>query len=117
MSGARFVSVDPDAPAFAAFHSLLEDSPLVGWSSLHHVDMPVWEPNLFEPPKDSEYEAIIPIFSGRGGHPVLLNESLNESLLALNPESDRLDYFLKTRKTARIETPYPIAVENWNTGP
>lgn len=117
MPGARFIPVDPDAPAFAAFRALLADRPLKGWSSLHHVDMPVWETELFSLPTDDDHDAVVPVYGGLGGHPVLLHERLDAQLRALDAATGRLDHFLKSRAVLRRPTPHACAAENWNEAP
>jgi CTP:molybdopterin cytidylyltransferase MocA len=117
MPGARFVPVDPGAPPLASLLALLRDKDFSGWCSVHHVDMPVWSETLFSPPAEAEADAVIPVYEGRGGHPVLLRERLIAPLLELDPERDRLDAFLRTRDTLRRETDRPEAVANWNQGP
>lgn len=113
----RFVPVDPEAPALSALLALLRDRPMTGWTSVHHVDMPAWEPPLFEPPDDAECEAAVWTREGRGGHPVLLRETLQPGLTALDPDRDRLDLFLRGRRVLRRETAIARAFENWNGGP
>lgn len=117
LPGGRFVPVDPDASAFSSFRALLDDRSLRGWSSLHHVDMPVWEKSLFAVPENTDAHALIPVFGDRGGHPVLLNENLGDALMALDPITGRLDHFLAAQKTLRRTTPHAVAIENWNEGP
>ncbi|PJB26777.1 MAG: hypothetical protein CO113_01955 [Elusimicrobia bacterium CG_4_9_14_3_um_filter_62_55] len=115
--GTRFVAVDPEAPPLASLLALLSDRPLEGWTSLHHVDMPVWEPALFEPPPEGDWEAAVWTRGGRGGHPVLLSESLRAEIDRLDPSKDRLDRFLRGRRVLRRETALSCAFENWNVGP
>ncbi|MBI3298489.1 MAG: nucleotidyltransferase family protein [Elusimicrobia bacterium] len=120
----RWVSVDPEASPLASLQALMRALPLTSWAFLYHVDMPVWNDELFTllgtfPPKDRDrpYEAVVPTHGGGGGHPVLLSPFLREPLAVLPPESGRLDHFLRGRRTFRVEVPYPCVVENWNSGP
>ncbi|MDE2291022.1 MAG: nucleotidyltransferase family protein [Elusimicrobia bacterium] len=118
----RWVPVDPDASPLAALKALLAASPLESWAFLHHVDMPVWDGGLwgflasFASGSEEAPEAVVPAYGGRGGHPVLLSPRLAGGLAALDPERDRLDVWLRSRRVRRIEVPYPCAVENWNEG-
>ena len=118
-----WVPTDPDAPAFASLKALLAALPLSKWAFLYHVDMPVWDEELFyllasfvpKPGADS-YEALVPTHGGKGGHPVLLGPSLSEGLRSLDSQTGRLDAFLKSRRVHRVDVPYSSVLENWNTG-
>ena len=59
---------------------------------------------------------MIPTFGGRGGHPVLLSPAALDAIGRLDPRKDRLDAWLRTRKTVRVETEHACAVANWNAG-
>lgn len=120
----KWVPVDPEASVLASTQALLKALPLTAWAFLYHVDMPVWDDELFYLmtsflPKDTDHphEAIVPMHGGQGGHPVLLSPFLREPLAALNPETDRLDHFLRGRRVHHIEVPYSCVTENWNGGP
>ena len=113
----RWVPVDPDLPPLASLLELMKVLPLSGWASLHHVDMPVWEPGLFDALESAAgEEAVIPVYEGKGGHPVLLSSSLAGPLAALDPAKDRLDLWLKTRKVLPVHVPFACARANWNAG-
>src|SRR6266550_3520810 len=47
-SSARWVAVDAQASPLASLQCLLKLSPLREPGFLYHVDMPVWEPELFD---------------------------------------------------------------------
>jgi len=118
-AGARWIAVDPDAPALASAIALLDGTP--DWTFLHHVDMPVWEPALFDrlasrAAEDAGVEAVIPTFENRGGHPVLLSPAAVAAMAELDPAKHRLDHWLRARRVARVETDWPCVVENWNEG-
>lgn len=120
----RWIPVDPDASPLASLQALLKALPMSAWSFLFHVDMPVWEEELFyllssHLPKDGSatHEALVPTHGGRGGHPVFLAPGLGAPLAALDPVKDRLDHFLKSRRIRHVEVPYPCVLENWNTRP
>ncbi|MFH1725977.1 MAG: nucleotidyltransferase family protein [Elusimicrobiota bacterium] len=121
--GVRWVPVDPGASPLHALQAALKAAPLTKWGCLHHVDMPVWEGTLFRDlltrareADEAGVEAIIPVHDGKGGHPVLLSPRLGEALLALDPDKDRLDRFLRGRFARRVEVSYPCVLENWNAG-
>ena len=116
--GAVWVAVDPEAPALAAVLALARALPLDRWTFLYHVDMRVWEPEVFrilaERAADGGSEAVVPVQGGRRGHPVLLSPGLKDALLALDPARDRLDGWLRSRRVAEAAVPYPCVHDNWN---
>ena len=119
----RWVSVDPAATALGSLQELVRTTPLSRWAYVFHVDMPVWNEELFYTlascmPKDGAEacEAIVPMHGGRGGHPIMISPALQEPLLALDPAANRLDSFLHTRRVLRREVPYACVLENWNEG-
>jgi CTP:molybdopterin cytidylyltransferase MocA len=118
---AAWVPVDPAMTALGALQALWRAAPPSGWSFLWHVDMPVWEPGLFDvlraalPAADAERaDAVAPVQDGRKGHPVVLAACLGGDLLALDPAKDRLDHFLRTRRVREVPVPYPCIHSNWN---
>lgn len=117
--GVRWIAVDPDAPALASLIALLPGAP--DWAYLYHVDMPVWEPALFDllaarAAEDQGLEAVVPTYEGRGGHPVLLAPAAIAALEKLDPSKHRLDQWLRERRVARVATELSCVVENWNAG-
>ncbi|MFA6028334.1 MAG: nucleotidyltransferase family protein [Elusimicrobiota bacterium] len=119
--GVHWVPVDPDLPPLAALQSLLEVLHDGRWAFLHHVDMPVWEGELFDAlwarRADAERggsEAVVPVHGGRGGHPVLLAPAALAALRALDPLAERLDRWLHGRPTLRVDVPQACVLENWN---
>ena len=120
----QWVPVDPKASPLGAFQELLAAVPLTKWAFLYHVDMPIWDDELFYTltsylPKGGELpaEAIVPMHGGRRGHPILLSPQLCDQLTALDPARDRLDHFLRGRRVHHDEVPHACVVENWNEGP
>jgi len=118
----KWVGVDPDAPALDSVLALARELPLDRWTFLYHVDMRVWEQELFQllewgiPAAEAAGdEALIPVQDGRGGHPVLLSSTLKTPLAALDPSRDRLDLWLRSRRAAQAQVPYPCIHDNWNT--
>jgi CTP:molybdopterin cytidylyltransferase MocA len=115
-----WVPVDPEAPVLAAVLALARALPLTRPTFLYHVDMRVWEPEVFgllERRADSsqEADAWVPLEGGRRGHPVLLSPRLRDGLLALDPDQDRLDLWLRSRRVVDILAPYPCIHDNWNS--
>ncbi len=117
----RWVAVDPEAPALASILALARALPLDAWTFCFHVDMRLWEPELFKDlasrltqAETDGIEALVPACQGRRGHPVLLSPRLKNALLGLNPEKDRLDHWLMSRKAEVMEVPFPCVLDNWN---
>ncbi len=116
----RWVPCDPDAKPLASLQTLLRASPMRGWASLHHVDMPVWDARLWdalEAATSGGAEAVIPCYGGRRGHPVLLAPTLAVPMLALLPDLHRLDWWLRKRNVLEVAVDCAGSVENWNEGP
>jgi CTP:molybdopterin cytidylyltransferase MocA len=119
--GVRWTPVDPDAPMLAAVQALLRAAG-PGPAFLHHVDMPVWEAELFEALDAAARAwpaaaACMPVHAGRRGHPVLLTERAAADVLALDPARDRLDAWLRTARAREVPVDSPCVLENWNAGP
>lgn len=125
----RWLPVDPAGTPLACLQSLIKALPIKDWGLVYHVDMPVWEPGLFDLLRSrlrqepggasakSGIEALIPAYQGKRGHPVFLSAKLQAKLLALDPGRDRLDHWLRSQRAQTIETGFPCVVENWNSGP
>lgn len=118
-----WVPVDPDAAPLGALLLLLDTVPLSRWSFVYHVDMPLWEARLFDellahvPTAETQSaDAIVPTHEGRGGHPVLVSPRAAASLMRLDPRTDRLDHWLRTRRVARLPVDLGLVRENWNLG-
>jgi len=116
--GIHWVATDPQASPLASLQRLTRSLPLAPWNFVYHVDMPLWTPAPFEALaaacRTTEAEALIPTYEDRGGHPVLLSASVAPALAALDPATDRLDHWLRTRRTERLPLQEPIILENWN---
>ncbi len=116
-----WVAEDPESSPLSALQSLLAAAPPKSWAFLYHVDMPLWEPGLFEAldrrvaaAEEEGLEALAPANGGRKGHPVLLSPRLAPLLAALDPAKDRLDFWLRSRKEGTVDVPYPSIHDNWN---
>jgi CTP:molybdopterin cytidylyltransferase MocA len=114
-AAAAFVTVNPDAPVMASLQALLRASPPQGASLIWHVDMPVWEKGLVEALSAAGGTAV-PVHEGRRGHPVLIDRETASGILALPPETGRLDEFLRDR-AKEVPVPYSCIHENWNDAP
>ncbi len=119
--GVCWMEVDSRAPTLASVLALTKALPLNCWTFLYHVDMRVWEPELFHFMADrisaaekDGIEALVPSFHGVRGHPVLLSPVLKEGLAGLDPTRDRLDHWLASRRVAAVEVPFACIRDNWN---
>jgi CTP:molybdopterin cytidylyltransferase MocA len=117
---AVWAPVDPGAPALAAVQALVRALPLHRPTFLYHVDMRVWEPEVFgllarSAASSAEADAWAPVEGGRRGHPILLSPRLQEDLLALDPAQDRLDHWLRSRRVVDVPAPFPCIHDNWNS--
>lgn len=119
----HWIAEDPQTTPLSALQALLKDIPMTRWAFIYHVDMPVWEPELFEMlaraitgAEGSAAEAIAPVYQHSKGHPMLLSPKLAALLQNLDPTKDRLDFWLRTRKEASVEVPFSCIHENWNQG-
>ena len=117
----RWTCVAPGLSPLGALLELLAAMPLTRWGFLYHVDMPVWEPGLFDILENelgrAEREgshALIPTHQGRKGHPIALAARMRAELTALDPVNDRLDWWLRSRKVVTVEVPNPCINENLN---
>ena len=117
----RWVAEDPQLPPMSAIQALFDAMPLKTWAFLYHVDMPVWEPALFEAlagriaiSDQKGIEALAPIFQGRKGHPILLSPRLGSEIAALDATKDRMDLWLRSRREDTVDVPFACIHENWN---
>lgn len=122
-AGVRWVGEDPDRSSLHALQTLIRESGFSGWVSLHHVDMPVWDGELFDLLEASAAEAsrrgkraVVAVHRGRGGHPVFLFSGAFEELAALDPDSGRLDHWLRIEGAQRADVNYGAVLENLNEG-
>lgn len=112
-----WVGVDPRQTPLGALQALISACPMRSSAFLHHVDMPVWEPELFEllDRAADNADAVIPVYAGRKGHPVLLSQALGPHILSLDPKTQRLDHWLRRRQTRAVDMPFSCVLENQNT--
>jgi CTP:molybdopterin cytidylyltransferase MocA len=115
----RWVPTDPDAQPIASLQRLTQVLPLTRWSFVYHVDMPLWRSTVFDVLGNAASdagaaEALVPTCDDRGGHPIVLAASLATPLASLDPKSDRLDHWLRSRRTLRVPINERVVLENWN---
>ncbi len=117
--GARLVAVDPDAPPLASLIALVAARKPERPGFVLHVDMPLWEPRLYAALLSAlrpGWDAVVPRFEGRRGHPVLASAAALSKLGALDPAVDRLDVWLRSRKVETLDVPFSCVTQNWNYG-
>ncbi len=110
----RWVPVDPDASPLASLQALIRAG-RVERSFVYHVDMPVFDPSVFEKLAAAPGDAV-PSFRGKRGHPVLLGVPTLLDVLRLNPADDRLDEFLGRRGIADVPVESELILRNDNEG-
>ncbi len=113
---AYWVTTDPDLPPIASLQALLAYRPSDAPAFVYHVDMPFFERSVFRGLLDAlrGHDAAAPVFEGRRGHPVLLSPDLYPAVLSLNPDTDRLDAFLRDRDVAQVPVAAGAVLENRN---
>ncbi|MBI5201103.1 MAG: nucleotidyltransferase family protein [Elusimicrobia bacterium] len=113
---AYWVATDPDQPMLASLQALLAYRPSDAPAFVYHVDMPLFERRVYRGLLDAlkGRDAAVPVFEGRRGHPVLLSPGIFTDILALNPETGRLDEFLRDRNVAQVAVDGRAVLENRN---
>jgi len=80
---------------------------------IHNIDNPFIEKkllgNLLEAIDDDSYS--VPVFKGKGGHPVLLGKSVTEHI---RQQAFSMDFREELKKFHRIEIPWPDKRILWN---
>lgn len=107
-------------PENGRFYSLQTGLKHVGAGSyvfVQNADNPFTEPGLLLNMIDNRTKAgvIIPSYSGKSGHPVLLNPVICESVLQCNNPGTRLDYFLRGFPSYIVESDNSRILVNINT--
>lgn len=106
-----WVTADPDASPLSSLQKLIAASPAAR-SFILHVDMPIFEREVYEALMKMPGDAVVPIFAGRRGHPVLLAPGVLAEVARLDAAKDRLDVFLRGR--AVVEVPVATAAIHRN---
>ncbi len=115
----RWTAVDPSASPLASLQELLKALPPGQGFFLHHIDMPVFDREVFAAlaraaSQDAAAGAAVPVHGGRRGHPVFIKAAEVSSVLRLDPARDRLDHWLRTRKAVEVEVAFAGIHENLN---
>lgn len=109
----RWVAADPDAEPLDSLQKLIAASPAAR-SFVLHVDMPVFEGAVYEALLRAAGDAVVPVFGGRRGHPVLLSPAALADIARLDPASDRLDVFLRGRGAVEVPVASDAVLRNLN---
>ena len=110
---ARWVAADPEASPLSSLQRLIAASG-AHRSFVLHVDMPIFEREVYETLMKTPGDAVVPVFEGRRGHPVLLKPSLLAEVARLDPAKDRLDAFLRSRAVVEVPVSSPAIHRNLN---
>lgn len=108
-----WVAADPDAAPLDSLQKLIAASPMTR-SFILHVDMPVFDFGVYEELWAADGDAVVPVFDGRRGHPVLLSPQALDGVATLNAAKDRLDAWLRTRHVREVPVTTDIIFRNHN---
>jgi CTP:molybdopterin cytidylyltransferase MocA len=108
-----WVDADPDAAPLDSLQRLIAASPSAR-SFVLHVDMPVFEPEVYEALWARGEEILVPVCEGRRGHPVLLAGTALARTLRLDPKTDRLDAWLRTQGVFEVPVAAGAILRNLN---
>ncbi len=111
-----WTTADPDASPLDSLQRLITASPPVR-SFVLHVDMPVFDVSVYETLWDEQSDAVVPVFDGRRGHPVLLSPSALKEITTLDPKTDRLDAWLRTNHVLEVPVSTDVIFKNINEKP
>ncbi|MBI3564634.1 MAG: nucleotidyltransferase family protein [Elusimicrobia bacterium] len=109
----RWVPANSDAPPMDSLQRLIKDSPSAR-SFILHVDMPVFDVSVYETLWAAEGDAVVPVFDGRRGHPVLLSPKALNEVSRLDPSTSRLDVWLHENHVHEVSVPTDIIFKNLN---
>jgi len=111
-----WVAADADAPPLDSLQRLVAASPAAR-SFVLHVDMPIFEREVYEALWRAEGDAVAPVHGKRRGHPVLLGEAALVELARLDPAKDRLDAYLRARAVAEVAVASDVVHRNLDEAP
>lgn len=64
---------------------------------------------------NTEMDAVVPIYRGKKGHPIIISKKFADSLLDYDISQSRLDFILRTANIKIIEVNSPTILNNINT--
>ncbi len=111
----NWIAADPDASPLASLQTLIAATPR-GNSFILHVDMPVFDLRVWRALESAGGDAA-PAHEGRRGHPVFLTADTLDAVTRLDPKTDRLDVFLRSRKVAEVPVSTDVILANLNEAP
>ena len=109
-----WAAADPDASPLDSLQRLISSSPSAVRSFVLHVDMPIFEPNVYESLWKAAGDVVVPVFGGHRGHPVLLSDAALNEIKRLNPFNDRLDSWMRQRNVLEVAVSTDIIHRNMN---
>lgn len=109
----RWVPANPDAPPMDSLQRLVKDSPSTR-SFVLHVDMPVFDVSVYETLWAADGDAVVPVFDGHRGHPVLLSPKALNEISRSDPSTARLDVWLRERHCLEVPVPTDLIFKNLN---
>ena len=108
-----WVAADPDAAPLNSLQKLIAASPEAR-SFILHVDMPVFDFGVYEELWAADGDAVVPVFDGRRGHPVLLSARALAQVSALDARKDRLDVWLRGHGALDVPVSTDLIFRNHN---
>ena len=82
------------------------------------IDCPCPDLNIWQSLQKEPFQASIPSYNLKGGHPIKIKAKLWNQILNLNPESDRLDFFIRKLNSgdkSYISVEDPKVIMNMNS--
>ncbi len=118
IGGVTFVENQfPERGRFLSLKCGLRNIPEAEFCFVQNIDNPFVTANVIELLLNERYECecIIPVFDGKGGHPVLLSRNVIKGILASRFENFKLNEFLQTFTQFRMEMEDEKILANINT--
>lgn len=108
-----WVPAEPLAAPMDSLQRLVKASPSMR-SFVLHVDMPVFDVSVYELLWAAEGDAVVPVFDGHRGHPVLLSPKALNEISRLDASTARLDVWLHENHVVEVSVPTDIIFKNLN---
>ena len=108
-----WVEANPDATPLDSLQRLVAASPAAR-SFVLHVDMPVFDAEVYAALWKADADVAVPVHDGRRGHPVLLSPAALNAVARLDPARDRLDAWLRARGALEVLVAAEAVLSNEN---